>query len=76
MSVLLERLRGGRMRTIVDAGSLYMTIRSNFNRKEKCKLNCFEGQKFFRFGNSWRRLSHDKAMVVVLNDDSEELIIL
>ena len=64
------------MRTCEEATTLYMAIRKKFGPRKKRKLACFEGQKFFRFGNSWRRLSFDKTKTIVLNDDEEKLLIL
>jgi len=64
------------MRTREEAVELYFSIRRKYPTWKKRTLNRFEAQKFFRFGNSWRRLAYDKKMVIVLNDDSEKLEII
>ena len=52
------------MRTQQEAIEIYSQLRLN----QKEKLVCFEGQRFFRFGASWRRISPNKTKEVVLND--------
>ena len=63
------------MRTLKEASKAYMKIRRNLPKQKKEYMNRFEGQKFFRFGNSWQRLSHDRESTVILPDDKDDLII-
>ena len=62
------------MRTLEEATTLYFDIRSGLSKRVKSSMGQFEAQKFFRFGNSWRRLSHNKSNEVILYDDKDELV--
>ena len=66
------------MRNKEEAVKCYMAIYKTLTRRQKRKLGCFEGQKFFRFGNSWRRLSSDeyKLKTAILNDDEEKILLV
>ena len=63
-------------RTREQAVEDYMKIRSRMNLSKKRALVKFEGQRFFRFGNSWRRLSFDGSSEVVLVDDGNDLKVI
>ena len=63
------------MRTLKEANGTYFKIRRDLPERKKRYMNRFEGQKFFRYGNSWRRLSHDGESEVILSDDKDDLII-
>ncbi len=63
------------MRTLEEAVTLYFDIRSGLSKRKKRFMNRFEAQKFFRFGNSWRRLSHNKSNEVILYDNKNKLVI-
>ena len=58
------------IRSRSKAVELYFKLR---NGMDKRKLAPFEGQRFFRFGNSWRRLSADKLFEVILLDSGKKL---
>ena len=57
------------MRTAEERSRFYHKKRGQMLREQKKLLSCFEGQKWFRFENSWRRISG--SLVLILNDDSE-----
>ena len=63
------------MRTLKQAKKIYFKVRKDLPERKKRYMDRFEGQKFFRLGNSWRRLSHDRESEVALLDDRDDLII-
>ena len=63
------------MRDKKEAMVLYLKLRKSLPKRKKKRFNQFEAQKFFRFGNSWRRLSHTGSKVAILFDDRKELVI-
>ncbi len=62
------------MRTLKEAKALYFKIRSSLPKRKKRFMYRFEAQRFFRFGNSWRRLSHNKRDEVILYDNKDKLV--
>ena len=64
------------IKTQRDAIKLYNKLRRELSGRKKRKAAFFEGQRFFRFGNSWRRISLDRTKTVILNDDSEKLLFI
>lgn len=64
---------GTTIRTREQAVKDYVNIRSRMSLGEKRVLAKFEGQQFFRFGNSWRRLSFDGLSEVILFDGEDYL---
>ena len=63
------------MRNREEAKTLYFKIRKDLSKRKKKRFYQFEGQRFFRFGNSWRRLSHGGGKEAILFDDRNDLVI-
>uniref|UniRef100_A0A6M3KW07 Uncharacterized protein n=1 Tax=viral metagenome TaxID=1070528 RepID=A0A6M3KW07_9ZZZZ len=62
------------MRTAEERFIFYWDRRKEMNQFQKNILSVFEGQKWFRFGNSWRRKAD--GWKLILDDHSENFIII
>ena len=61
------------IRTREEAAELYLARRRSLSPEQKVVLAPLEGKRFFRFGNSWRRLS---GLVEAIVNDGEDKVVV